>query len=121
MADDQAAYVDDYVHGQSQRGHNEDGLRGNGSQRELSIGKNGSIGHTTTSLKDVFTAFANNNSSFMSSIEFFKLCKYFRIYPVFQNLTHKFLLLGHDQPRRLAAHAHQGLGLLADHPRQALE
>ena len=84
MMVEEQAYVDDYLHGQSHRGNNEDGLRGNGSQRELSIGKNGSIGHTTTSLKDVFTAFANNNSSFMSSIEFFKLCKYFRIYPVFQ-------------------------------------
>lgn len=41
MMVEEQAYVDDYLQGQSQRGNNEDGIRGNGSQRELSIGKNG--------------------------------------------------------------------------------
>lgn len=41
-----------------------------------------SVAEEPSTLKDVFVAFANNNTSFMSSIEFFKFCKHFKIYPV---------------------------------------
>ena len=84
------------------------------SQRELS--NNGMSDKNTTTMKDVFVAFANNNSSFMSSIEFFKLCKFFKIYPV-SDIKSDLNAIGHDKSGDFTTGSHQGLSLLAYYTR----